>query len=1324
MMLASPSMSSGSHHRTQPEAQRPQNQVGRIDTDSFQWPIGGSNPLARDILRAIGDQPPDLFPRPRYIPEANVDSGSPDVVEFGPIDASTRRSESESLLTSNSQGPTQRIVREIGNVRAQLHANCLRVEQPLHAVGFNINGRLPCQAPIPELQHYESEKTEQVSKPMADQAPSTLPGTQPDTQLFIDPRRKKGSNSMLTEQDEAEVLCILLPSSGSALAAVDLIAETSPQHILQNHDVDDLPPIDEEISYDPDGFPTTDTTADSNEAETLSESRMRRDRFVRSRKSSKDIALRMSSKIHDVRLGFTFGRNPHRCDMLLSSGIANKISNCHFRIYFTEHGVPMVEDTSTNGTLVDKVLLGGKEERRAAHTSKQVLSNGTMIELPTLQHRDEEVIRFIVRFPPRGNQKDRSASNASSSDQQRGIPPPQMLPFKALTDNAETTPHASILAAATGDPNHQMGWDDSAKYNLVGQIGKGAFAIVYKVSAKETGEVYACKTLEKRRFIKDGILSHKLHNEILVMENLEHPNIVKYIEYHENKTHIYITLEYVGGGDLSIYTNNNKAMPEYMCQVMTIQIMNALDYLHKKGITHRDIKPDNILVSKDDPYVYKLSDFGLSKIVQNDETFLKSFCGTLLYCAPEIYPGFQRAKEGLHPSKRTRSGEPRRGTIPYEHNVDTWSVAAVLFHLLSGHSPYTGTIEDDGALMLMNIMSGAPCWERLDEAGISELGIDFVKRALTIDPARRAREKDLLDHPWLTSRDTSKVSELDAGSGRGSDDFGASQLSLADTRPTEDLAAEDDDIEDPRSAKRSRYAEPEAEADLFRGSNRWIEGSFGEWIANGAPDDHRSVEPQVTPGRQQPNTRLFGEIGSSALRSSGVLGTTAQDALDVPTNGSYDPQSYDEAFWQPPLEGVNDLASQNSPYNQSPNTASSANQNPLQYPQLLPSDPFAGAAPSLLGAEQLVEDLNMCSPESGTSEPTDSKPVTPSTPQFFDGSTTRARDRSSGPVTKSPATVTSQTSVAANGQQSATNRQGLSIDEGGLGVHTHNINTSNENSQPFEPEHSVSSDYGSFSDGQRVEETQSNTSLLPTAFNSQSSAEGEATAPSALATTTSLPGPAFPAETKPPQRAEISSQEAAFAKPPMRFGTLSPTVGSIPSKTIRVTSRCTTFGRDTDRDFVHPNPKEDRVPKQAIYILLWYPTIEDELATGKSDWQSHPELTAIIFTKTSRYLKINGTRLMKGNGCWLWGKLKTGDVIEVFGPTEGQDFSKAEPKQKDYLRFHCEFFVGMSKELRKADEPFKVLKEEKKFKEHEGRRSREGSAAKSREGSVAAGNSQ
>ena len=497
------------------------------------------------------------------------------------------------------------------------------------------------------------------------------PPTQQATQPFLDPRRK-GTKSMFNEQDEADVLCILLPSSRPAFKAVDLVAETSPQHILQNHYIDTVTVPDRELLHQN----TTSTREDSDEDDTQFDTIPQSDADLRTTRPSRDIALRMSSRIHNPCSGFVFGRNPNRCDLLISNDAVMKLSNCHFRIFVNRHGVLMLEDTSTNGTIVDTHLLTSKRHgngQTGGHLSTRTLNSGAIIELPTISQQTEEAIRFIVRFPSRDHLQELYNQNIAlyldyiqqaerrlkvAAARKGDMPPPVLMPFNAMKYKAEASPNASILAAATGEYNHGFGWNGGGKYNVVGYIGKGAFAMVHKLSAKENGEVYACKQIEKRRFIKDGVLNHKVHNEILVMKDLQHPNIVKYVEYHETKVHIFIVMEFIGFGDLSAYTESSTAMPEYMCQIMALQIVQALEYLHKRKITHRDIKPDNILVASHNPYVFKLSDFGLSKIVNNEETFLKSFCGTLLYCAPEIYPGFRRAKLGLHPSKRTRSGEP------------------------------------------------------------------------------------------------------------------------------------------------------------------------------------------------------------------------------------------------------------------------------------------------------------------------------------------------------------------------------------------------------------------------------------------------------------------------------------------------------------------------------------------------------------------------------------------------------------------------------------------------------------------------------------------
>lgn len=521
--------------------------------------------------------------------------------------------------------------------------------------------------------------------------------TQPWTQPVLE-SAKQEAKDIVSEGDEADILCMLYPSSTAALRAVEVISKVSPQHVLQNQHLEAIEEEAEELDYEHDGqWPTTKThpnstktESDEQDSQDVRQSAAQHVDHQPIGRPSQDLALRMSSRLRDPCQGFVFGRNATKCDLLLTEDGSDRLSNNHFRIFVKHNGVLMLEDTSTNGTYVDGTHLRSPRFRARRDdnatktqdgkaTSTRTLGNGSVIAIPNYYDPNHDGIRFIVKFPARERQQEQYNQNLfaylayiNQAERQLQVaahkrfdmPPPPLLPFNPMEDRAEASPNASMLAAATADNNHGLGWNGGDIYNIIKPVGKGAFAMVYQLSSKKDGELYACKQLEKRRFIKDGALNQKIHNEVLVMKDLVHPHIVKYVEYHETKAHILIIMEFVHFGDLSVYTDKGTVMPEYMCQMMAAQIIGALAYLHGRGITHRDIKPDNILVASHNPYTFKLSDFGLSKIVENEETFLKSFCGTLLYCAPEIYPGFQRVKMGLHPSKRERSWEPYVITLP------------------------------------------------------------------------------------------------------------------------------------------------------------------------------------------------------------------------------------------------------------------------------------------------------------------------------------------------------------------------------------------------------------------------------------------------------------------------------------------------------------------------------------------------------------------------------------------------------------------------------------------------------------------------------------
>lgn len=241
--------------------------------------------------------------------------------------------------------------------------------QPLHQRGLFCNGRLPIEAP--EFAHHIDMEEE---------------ATQPATQPFFDPRRIGRNNSGLTAKDESDVICILHPASTAALRAVALVAKTSPQHILQNEGlevnmVEDDDDDDQKLIFDDDG-------------------------------ETRDIALRMSSRVREPHLGFCFGRHALKCDFILDDLTDTKhVSNVHFRIYVNKDGILMLHDVSTNGTFVDEVLLKDKDPD-ATVDKRRMLAQGSIIKLVN-SHKEEEY-KFIVRIPARDGDRGAYARKLSA----------------------------------------------------------------------------------------------------------------------------------------------------------------------------------------------------------------------------------------------------------------------------------------------------------------------------------------------------------------------------------------------------------------------------------------------------------------------------------------------------------------------------------------------------------------------------------------------------------------------------------------------------------------------------------------------------------------------------------------------------------------------------------------------------------------------------------------------------------------------------------------------------------------------------------------------
>ncbi|KAI7926409.1 CAMK/RAD53 protein kinase [Pyricularia oryzae] len=650
------------------------------------------------------------------------------------------------------------------------------------------------------------------------------------TQTLVDPRRLGKQNSGFSDEEIADIICILYPKSENARRAVVALERDNSKHLVSR-------PTDNSSNVD---YLFDDDPAQFGLATAVSGSHV--------------IALKLSATTKDPAQGFTFGRHSGRCDICFTHDPHKRLSNIHFRIFLNEYGVLMLEDTSTNGTVVDEVLLKKSKPERCE--TKRTLSNGSQIKV--LLHNNANDLVFLVQVPRREGQHEvdfrrnilvhkQRVQALADEEAATMVPgpaggPPVLFPREAWGTDQRPRRHLQHEATVDSDERLPREWTGSDRYNRVGQIGKGAFATVHKVTSKYDGRPYAAKELDKRRFMKDGVLDQKVDNEMKIMRSVAHPNIVRYVDHLEWENRLLIIImEYIPLGDLGGHVQRYGPLTERLAIATAKQLSSALGYLHTHNITHRDVKPDNILIhSRDnDTFTVKLTDFGLSKMVDNEQTFLRTFCGTLLYCAPEVYSEYLDYDEyGIRRPHQRRQHIGQR----YDHAVDLYSLGGVLYYSLTGRPPFPADNGAGYAALLNTIMTQPLNIAPLEAVRLSHQGINCLQWMLWRRPEQRATVQQVENHEWLGGN-LMGFSQNDAGN--TSEELGqkASQLSLVDARQRSDPLSDDEFID-----------EDDEMMDMDRASSR-------TWSENAS--ENRTF------GRQAP--RLFGEVGVSALGSSGVI---------------------------------------------------------------------------------------------------------------------------------------------------------------------------------------------------------------------------------------------------------------------------------------------------------------------------------------------------------------------------------------------------------------------------------------------------------------------
>jgi len=225
---------------------------------------------------------------------------------------------------------------------------------------------------------------------------------------------------------------------------------------------------------------------------------------------------------------------------------------------------------------------------------------------------------------------------------------------------------------------------------------------------------------------EEDVLS--MQNEIDILRALDHTNIVKLVDFYEDPGHYCLIMELMRGGELFDYIIEQEQFSEKLAHRIMAPLFDAVIYCHSHQIVHRDIKPENLLLDDKDigDAQVKIADFGLARYVNPEaEQLATTQCGTPGYVAPEII------------SNRA-----------YGQQCDYWSLAVVLFIMLSGTPPF---YHEDNFELFEMIKKGDYDKDFTGNgwADVSPEAKDFISQLLVVDPDQRMTSDAIQSHPWF-----------------------------------------------------------------------------------------------------------------------------------------------------------------------------------------------------------------------------------------------------------------------------------------------------------------------------------------------------------------------------------------------------------------------------------------------------------------------------------------------------------------------------------------------------------------------------------------------
>ncbi|RYP92423.1 hypothetical protein DL770_001440 [Monosporascus sp. CRB-9-2] len=273
-------------------------------------------------------------------------------------------------------------------------------------------------------------------------------------------------------------------------------------------------------------------------------------------------------------------------------------------------------------------------------------------------------------------------------------------------------------------------------------LGEGSYSTVYFATDRQTLKEYAIKVLEKRHIIKERKIKYVNIEKDTLNRLTEHPGIVRLYYTFQDENSLYYVLDLCSGGELLGVLKKTGTFDEECTRFFGAQILDAIEYMHSRGVIHRDLKPENVLL--DDQMHVKITDFGTARLLtdprappgqessqrgkeQQDDSRAASFVGTAEYVSPELLTNKNACKAS-----------------------DLWAFGCIIYQLLAGRPPFKAGSEYLTFQKIVNLEYEFP-------PGFPPAARDLVERCLVLDPARRLAIEHIKNHEFFAGQQFGKI---------------------------------------------------------------------------------------------------------------------------------------------------------------------------------------------------------------------------------------------------------------------------------------------------------------------------------------------------------------------------------------------------------------------------------------------------------------------------------------------------------------------------------------------------------------------------------------